>query len=1322
MSGKTRKNIPHPRQYDFVIERMKTFGNSQEAIPTRLTLLRLDPLDSSQDQLFLDQMPIPREAWSYDVADRVISWRGAFDGGHLRVSHDGLGAYGNIGVGHNPCSVAAGARAVFDCDVALNTGATSESSGGNDIAYEWDPTSQAWKSAKWDKKRLRLTYTYTPGGNSAPGTCTFEFDDNETGALPWKLTKGFACTLNLGDHNGSMVWNLTFALSGGDPPEDGDSSNSPDSVYPYLMQAVEDAAAENINGVLLIDAADATGTLVGMQGVRATPVAAGYFRTAPENAPFGIFDGKLVIGGQAVATSSLSGTVVSWNDLEPQHQQRTGLPASGTLQFSRDGLLTASSSAQSVMAQRLTTPDTLAAIEQHNDLYADVHSRVKALRQTLDDQWMTIDGLLAMNPFVQNMQNGKAVWGDAVQADVTQDLSAIMHSGIPSNMWNLLFPNRKQPTLTGDLAMIAASPVDGVDDPKAWYGTLATAVLTQGMAQGSDPNCKNMNGPRAAQWLKAHVAASPVYHQHGQLLFNYEWQNRFQLTSQYLADQINNKDHWAPAIEGIVNTRIADIQQNVIPDPSNPTLIQDLIAQVQAVGLYAKTKNLYWAFTYFTYNTAPSLLGTITMGLRMHTANSDGTALTRLLQQNASVLTALDPSGYFTRQYMSTMNIFMATNVVPTMFGFLGDAMSFDLIKEYLQQFVLNNLNNEDTQIAAAAARIQAILAERDSDEMLKACIVALRNLSGAAQEFLALPFVANKFLKWFQTAYPKFSKTGELFGSILIGGITGLAIFNLFTEFKNWSKLSAAEKTQLILNTLQLGLQIVAAVVKRGVRIYAIFDVDGLTAAQRTAAISNILATGEADGVEEGLMRIGNTTSRWLADTEGTIGKTEIELFGFTTIAVNKEVSWASKIFGKNLDEFVSTRIGPVFVLAGIGLSLYFIIHNHETGLALASDILSVTAGSLMLFAQIGAWAIAEDGTILGSEALAGFFTAAGPLGIIAALVGVGIMLYEMFKTPPDPVQEFVDQYVKPTEFYVPSQSTAIDYATNYINPDQNKLLMIGFSLTSQEKSLTVKPSGSVGVVSATTTLPDCIWQAVTDGSGLSKIATVVQPDTTKPADVVWLSLMSDNTVSFQPPMPRPKLKSSKPRAATPMTDAPTVLTQTWLSAPQGNANVTSSGGFLASLKLTFQPVLPDGKGIYTRTQAKGWLVQTSSGAGYDPAAGSTFTLNMSGMSPNYMRMMDLSFQLNSEPKIQQAFAPAFGVNPSMPITFTVTGALPTFLTFSAETGTFRPNGAKATLASEATYSVTAKNTVLGQEKSVAAKFKITVAAAPKTSSTSDR
>ena len=47
-----------------------------------------------------------------------------------------------------------------------------------------------------------------------------------------------------------------------------------------------------------------------------------------------------------------------------------------------------------------------------------------------------------MKPCVQGL------WGDAVQGAVTKDLSDIMNSHIPPEMWKLLFPGTKQPTVT----------------------------------------------------------------------------------------------------------------------------------------------------------------------------------------------------------------------------------------------------------------------------------------------------------------------------------------------------------------------------------------------------------------------------------------------------------------------------------------------------------------------------------------------------------------------------------------------------------------------------------------------------------------------------------------------------------------------------------------------------------------------------------------------------------------------------------------------------------------------------------------------------------
>jgi len=731
---------------------------------------------------------------------------------------------------------------------------------------------------------------------------------------------------------------------------------------------------------------------------------------------------------------------------------------------------------------------------------------------------------------------------------------------------------------------------------------------------------------------------------------------------------------------------------------------------VQNVGNFAKTNNLYWAFAYYIYNTAPAILANIALQMAINTGSNDGTTLSRLFQQNASVLTALDSSGFFARQYTQTINIFLTTNILPSMFDFLGDSSSFDVIKAYLQQFVQNNLNNEDQAIAQAAAQIQTILQDQDADQILHNSIDALRAISQAIQDTLALPYVANNFVKWFSTNYPKFSTIANLFGSVLIGGLTGLGVFNLISDFKSWDKLTAAQKTQLILDTVQFGLQIVAAVVKRGIRIYAIFSVDGLTAAQRAGAVSRIIGTGESGVLDQGLLKIGNSTARWLADTEGTIGKIAVTDQGVATaVLVNsadvaaEDASWAARIFGRNLDEFIATRIGPVFILAGIGLSIYFIA-NGEGGIALASDVINIVGGALMLFATLGEWAVA-GGLIAAEGVMATIISVAGPLAILAALAGIGLMIYEMFQKPPDPVQEFVDDYAQPAGFAVSAQSSSIDYAVPYGNPDQKGLLMIGFSLSAGSQCLLANADGSISLGNATA-LPNCVWVCQTDGLGMSQIITVVQPDTTKPPVPVLLSLMDDNTVSFQPAMAPPSPSGGNTPAAG---IGPKVLTQTWLSAPVGNATLTSSGGYLASMQLTLRAVPPDATGNYAPSQANGWLVQTGRGVGINSSSGTTFTLRMSGMAPNYMRMVNLQFLLNSTPSIQQTYGPAFGVYPSTPSVYSVTGTLPSFLTFSTETGAFTPNGTTASAALQTTNSIAASN-ALG---SASASFQITVSAA---------
>ena len=61
-----------------------------------------------------------------------------------------------------------------------------------------------------------------------------------------------------------------------------------------------------------------------------------------------------------------------------------------------------------------------------------------------------------MTPFVMD---AKGNWSDAVQTNVMRGMTDIMNSAIPSDMWSLVYPNTAQPTLSGELAIVANTSV-----------------------------------------------------------------------------------------------------------------------------------------------------------------------------------------------------------------------------------------------------------------------------------------------------------------------------------------------------------------------------------------------------------------------------------------------------------------------------------------------------------------------------------------------------------------------------------------------------------------------------------------------------------------------------------------------------------------------------------------------------------------------------------------------------------------------------------------------------------------------------------------------
>lgn len=1344
---KKKKQIPE--FYHFSISAMKVPGNTAKNLPEFITLLRPLPGDPSKDQLFIDQVPVPARLWSYDPVDRKLLWRVSFGGGHLNILQNGKGAVGVVGSGAELSSVKASCTNHFDCDIALSAGAVYTASGTVITGMSWDTASPAWTTAVWIANKLRVSYTYTPGSGMQGPETSFFFEDLQTTDTWTPFAGSYEGSIGISGQNNQIVWNLDFLSSIAPEPDGGGVPGGQGDLFPYWLQAVEDAAGAVINGAMNLNDPSKEGSIPpsGLRGVRSNPAVAGYYQTDASNWPFGIFGGSLYIGEKKIDGAFVRENTLYINNPDPAMLQKTGLPEKGVIHFSDNGEPTGLSADSGI--KRLDTPSLLPALLAFKDAGPGISAASVLL--TGSDPALTITTLQAMNPYTQNEAGA---WYDQVQQAVTQGLQGIMNSYIPSDMWNMLF-HTEQPVLTGDLATAAATAVPNVSNPAAWYQSLATAVMTQGLANGDDDNCRNMNGPRAAAWLKKQVSTSNVYYTHGQVLFKLKWQELFPLTNDFLDDQNNNAATYSPLIDQQIQLSIQDVNANVAPDPSDPDLIPDLIKELQDTGNYAKQNNLYWAMYYYVYNTSPGLMANIGIQLTMDTGSTDSSALSRLFQMNVAVLTALDPSGYFAKQYTKTLNIYLATNILPSMFGFDGDLMNYTVVRQYLEAFVSGNLNNENADIAKAANDINEFLSDKDAALMLQACIDFVTNSAEWNQMGMKLPYVANEWLANFQKNYPTWNKVGSALGIFLTVGMAGFNIYYMIQTFKKWDELSTAQQDQITESAVQFGLQALAAVITRGVRVYAVCTAEGLTIGQRAGAVSKIFATGEAGVLDDALMRIGNNTARWLGDTAGSTEayavfnisaeakarieaeiKDELEMEEDVSIDVGRQMSVTVKVFGKNLDEFVATRLGPVCILAGIGFSIYNLVEG-ESELDQAADGLNIAAGSLTLIGMVGGWAL-EAGYITGDAAiaLAPIFAVAGPLALLAAAVGIGLLIYEMFETPPDPVQEFVSQYVSPAGFYVSAAASGIDYAYPYVAGDTQ---LLGFNLSldpsASNKYLVCKPDGTIGLGAADGS-PSVVWIADTDGVGLTEVYVKIAFNGSATPVAVCLSLMSDNSISFQPRMAaasnnnmrvngqqeRGRLESGqreigkqgsgwqesgRREIGQAVNGTPVAVTQKWLGIPQGNASLASDGQNLAAIPLVFQPVLPDGSGNYSAAGASGYISGNSSSVGYSTVKGSTLNLSMSGIAPNYMSMKDLTFILGTKPSASEVFAPAFGIMPSAKISFALSGdPLPAFLSFDGTTGLISANGKIADTALQNNNTITGKNG-LG---SMAVSFKIMV------------
>ncbi|MEM0999104.1 MAG: hypothetical protein AAGN35_18745 [Bacteroidota bacterium] len=1290
--------------HEFILHRHRLDTGPDRPLPRQVTLVFVSAATPEHNQLFVDRVPIPRKCWTYNAHDRVIRWKGLFGGGTLWLKNRTRDAFGQIGRPANPNQVSASGQTRYVCNTAINCGVGykgSEAASG----LTWNTESDEWQGAQWVEDRLILGYTTVPEDDKTYLHFTFT-DTLYPEGNPSRFWDASAHTKSSyiyiapdEAHPGSFQFNLHFEGMPANPipmpPPGGFPEGEPKTLFPLFMDAAEPSSGMTITGAMnTIFPDDINGELVGFQGKIDRSTVAGYYQTEADKVPFAVFGGALEIGGHRVSHSHLIDNTLYWNGLSAEAQKATGLAQSGSIQFNPSG-----TKARTGNTARVSAAALHALLDTHAEHFPERHRTHTAYQSELDGDGLSVQDLEYMSPFLFE----EGTWNDKVQERVRGDFADIAMTYIPDELWDSLFsqadPPYEKPVLDARVAEISITPLPDGTDPKPFYESLSTAFLTQGMAGGSNENCKNMNGPRAEQWLRDEVSNSDVYHYHCQLLFDYHWPagdvNNNKRTPLYLTDQENQTPEQLADIDEWETDALADIEDNVVENENSvEDLKKTLSDEVRAAAAKARDEKLYWAFALYSANTTVAALTNIEDIIFASGNQGDSTSLSRYFQDITSTLTALDPSGYYAKLYNATVSTFLGESILNTMYDFDGDLIEFDLIWAYLNQFVEQNLNNPDPAIAELARQINSILTAANAHEIIHWSINSMVELAHMINFYDSLFYVGGYWPALFGLQYPDFAEFGYKYGGLLATGMAVGSTFGLYMGYKSWDELSTTERGDLVTATVDRGLQVAASLTKRGVYMGEIFTSNGLSKRQRAAGAGRQLLGIDKEKYYKGLTNLSSGMARWLSGSAGSFitGEPLNILFGVRPEDM-RYTSRTKKVFGRNLDEFVSCRVGPVLAMVGMGFTIAQIIESGETGAALAADVISLVATSLELFALVGGWMI--EGGLVALEGLAATMIAlAGPLAVVCAIVGFGLMLYLRFRKQPDPVEEFVNDDVAKAGFKVEYQCAAIDYASPYVLDDGSGKSCTGFSLSSGGQYLNVNQDGII-TLGTLTHLPDSVWVQETDGYGVSRIGAIEEYEGVEYTTGRFLTLLSDNSVVFLPPVPEEE--EEEPADPNRSGDGPDIVTQYWVVTVDGEASTVASkeGTSLSSMSTRLAAVPPDAEGEYHKENAQGGLQIAGSGVNWSPSTGgTTFQLKMETLAPNFFHLADITFLEDIQPMESLVYGPSFGITPSVPFSIAITPELPPFLYFDPDTNSIRAHGeVPATGAGETEYTAVATN-----------------------------
>lgn len=1213
-------NALYPHARTFVAVNLHAVDDRQSGaladVPRTLTLVTPDVTDPSRDHLFVGPHPVLRRDLRWDAEFDDLTFKTTVEGqrihGHLRLSHSRTRAFGSLHVGGLDLAVEY-ALAPQRYVMKMGKNAAWVNSASNKIMF--DPASKEWRDAQWQPDVLG--FRFGPIGlGRMDDTDSMEllaqFDYIPAGTVWRPSVAESTCRI---DGNAQLVFEL---MRGARPIPSSPDTND----FPYQLRIQFTPFGETFDGGLLTTANNAQhGVPYGVQGVWDGGSIAGLYRLNGLGVPavIGVHNRELYAGAQLVPGTTVAGNRLSWSGLAPELAAATGLPVSGHLEFSADGSTVVGSSFGA--SGHRVSPDEV----------------VRARPRVAAGPPYTLTDLINMTQFATD---ARGMYFDEIQQQSMGDFYLIMQHYMDPDL-RRKFLSVKPPVLSQAVENISRRPGDKGTDPRTWYHSMGTAYVAQTLSKWSDdPAATLLNGVRAGTYLTEQSEFSDVMAVQSPLLYQNRYVEKYpHKVDWFLLDQRDEAKQ--PVFRAEIDAEIGRLQQQVRDEAGTPEEKAKIIRQLDDFGTAVKQKRLYWAFKLYAYALRPAYVNMLQSIIEDPTY--DGSMFTQQVQRTVAQLNALDASNTVAAEYARLLQLFQLGNLLPQLADYSGDLEKFNFaVKQIVDSFVATYLNSEDPALRLAADQ----LSKDGTIHNIGILLDCLRAAASVSFGLYSWDLVAERFATLARQRLG--TLPGYVANGILLAAV-GLMIGFAITGQIGWEDLPEVDRILII----SMGAGVVATgavyLIRRGVAVGALFvPGQGFGQSLKTFFGFNTLTRAETS--------LATGFRGWLLNTPwgdrlGMLqGKQQFALAGGRAadaakygrkIAGQKALNF---VFGRNMREFVATRIGAAVAAGGIIMAA-IALHNGGEPIEVAVNALFLVASTLELIATVGAWGLAYAGvTTIGGMAVGSILAAVSIVGLVVLIAGFVLMVVMMFRPEPSPVEKFAESA---GPFYMPFKA-AIDSFEVYQPLSQPQRTGIAVHTGSLDHTMVIHTDGSVGRGKVNYSGHTAFYSQV-DQKGRVQIAAPIR-DAANAS--VFFALSTDESG---------KVKTTNAVADNAAQD-PKLL---WIAEIQGPGTYEKTG--TDGQKLHSAPFRLSSAYWADRGERRYLVPDAGSGWRLSTEPGPALTIEMVPMEPRGLQAADITWFTYQH---DERRSPALDSPGSEPRTWSISPALPTGIELVTATG----------------------------------------------------